>query len=93
MYIKSPTRKWRYEPGDLIKISFGHHVWSDYIVSNGLAENTSCRLETNDCVIFIEAYGFEYNGNNWKRSEWNLKVLSPKYGIVWVCNEYTEHCD
>jgi hypothetical protein len=50
-------------------------------------------VEVGDLLVFLHAYGFSYEGTNWKRGEWNLKVLSPSLGIVWVSDEYTEHVE
>jgi hypothetical protein len=50
-------------------------------------------VEVGDLLVFLQAYGFSYYGTNWKRNEWNLKVLSPSHGIIWVSDEYTEHVE
>ena len=81
-----PIRKdWRYTHSELIRVTRSHLVWNDSHGFGGLSQ----RVEVGDPVVFLQAYGFEYNGGNWKRGEWNLKVLSPSLGIVWVSNEYT----
>ena len=92
MYLKSPVRTdWRYKRGDLIRITRNHSAWRDLEeYDQGGKKNTSQRLEEGETVVFLQAYGFEYNGGNWKRGEWNIQVLSPKLGIVWACDEYTE---
>lgn len=78
-----PIRKdWRYSPGELIRISRSHHGWKG-------EEEMRSRVEEGDLVVFLQAYGFSYYGTNWKRNEWNIKVLSPTHGIVWISDEYT----
>ena len=73
---------WRYSPGELIRISRSHHGWKG-------EEEMSSPVKTGECVIFLQAYGFSYYGTNWKRNEWNIKVLSPTHGIIWISDEYT----
>ena len=78
-----PIRKdWRYSPGELIRISRSHHGWKG-------EEEMRSRVEEGDLVVFLQAYGFSYYGTNWKRNEWNIKVLSPTHGIIWISDEYT----
>jgi hypothetical protein len=92
LYLKSPVRTdWRYSPGNLLRITRSHPVWRDLEdYDHAGAKNTTQRLEVGETVVFLQAYGFEYAGGNWKRGMWNLKVLSPRLGFVWVCDEYTE---
>jgi hypothetical protein len=77
---------WRYSSGELIRVTRSHLVWNDSL-GGGVS---SQRVEEGDLVVFLQAYGFSYEGTNWKRNQWNLKVLSPTHGIVWVSDEYTE---
>jgi hypothetical protein len=92
-----PIRKdWRYSPGELIRISRSHHIWRDDLESAQFhlyRSPTSPRVEEGDLVVFLQAYGYSYYGTNWKRDAWNLKVLSPTLGIIWVSDEYTEHVE
>lgn len=82
-----PIRKdWRYSPGDLIRITHSHNSWCDRAGSSGYIAS---RVHAGDLLVFLHAYGFN-DHFNWKRSMWNLKVISPIHGIVWVPDEYTE---
>lgn len=83
---------WRYSPGELIRISRSHHIWRDDLEGEKFhlyKSPTTPRVEEGDLVVFLQAYGFSYYGTNWKRNEWNIKVLSPTHGIVWISDEYT----
>lgn len=81
----------RFSYGDLIRVSRPHYVWNDDISSSKI--HTSKYINKYDLAIFIQLNGIEYDdrtGNNWKRDQWNLKVLSHSLGIVWVIDEYME---
>lgn len=81
----------RFSSGELIRVNRPHYVWSDYVTSSHI--QTSNYINKYDLVIFIQFGGIEYDGrigNNWKRDQWNLKVLSHLLGIVWVVDEYME---
>ena len=73
---------WRYSPGELIRVTRSHHGWKG-------EEEMRSRVEEGDLVVFLQAYGFSYYGTNWKRNEWNIQVLSPTHGIIWISDEYT----
>ena len=83
---------WRYTHGELIRISRSHYIWRDDLKPESyhpLNLPSTPRVEEGDLVVFLHAYGFSNHETNWKRGEWNLKVLSPSLGIVWVSDEYT----
>ena len=66
-------------------------MWNDYVTSSRI--HTSKYINKYDLAIFIQFGGIEYDGrigNNWKRDQWNLKVLSHLLGIVWVVDEYMD---
>lgn len=81
----------RFSPGELIRVFRPHYVWNDHVTSSRV--HTSKYIDRYDLAIFIQFGGIEYDGrigNNWKRDQWNLKVLSHSLGIVWVVDEYME---
>ena len=81
----------RFSHGELIRVNRPHYVWNDYVTSSRI--HTSKYINKYDLAIFIQFGGIEYDGrigNNWKRDQWNLKVLSHLLGIVWVVDEYMD---
>ena len=81
-YLEIPI----YKSGELIRITRDHFFWDE----NKQNRNAN-RVGENSIMMFIEAYNIsnEQIHKNWKRSEWNLKVLHPIHGIIWVASEYT----
>lgn len=87
----------RFSPGELIRTSRKHQVWSDYFISNHTSlyveRHTSQYIDKYEFAIFIQFGGIEYDkitGDGWVRNLWKLKVLSHSLGIVWVVDEYME---
>lgn len=77
-------RQHRYNPGDLIFIDQGHWIWMEE------SPSFSGRVEENEMVVFLQAYGFFQAQYNISRAKYNLKVISPKFNYpIWVIDEYT----
>lgn len=73
-----------YETGCLLKITQNNFCW-------GNDPNTLTRVNKNSIVMFISENEIpsEEVAKNWKRLEWNLKVLHPVYNLIWIASEYT----
>lgn len=94
MAQEAPVKDHRYKYGDLIKVVRTHFIWIDsQDDAQKEQEYSKERVEAGEILIFIQAYGYKYFGSNWKRPEWNLLVISPKLGKIWVCDEHTESID
>lgn len=94
MLFEATKKHWRYTEGDLIKITQSHVIWkNDLDFSFREHFDLTSRVEKDDVVIFLQAYGYKIETNNWKRPEWNLLVVSAKLGLIWVTDEYTTFVD